>query len=419
MTQRIILHIDFDSFFASVEQQCNPLLRNQPLGVTATNGRSCIIASSREAKRLGIKTGSRTDDALRLCPTIHLVGADFVKYWEISKKFIAICNSFSPLIEVFSIDELFMDITYCAHLYGGPEALIARLKDRIREEIGEYITVSVGVSHNKLLAKLGSGLKKPNGVMHIAPSQVENVYRVVTLTAICGIGIRIHERLIAMGIRTLLQLRNTPLNNLIGEFGNVQGKFLFNVGQGIDTRPVMTYTEEPPIKSVGRQYCLPANEHDQRVILQNIYELFEEIGIKLRRLNKKARSSGIWLSGAYTTHGHITQTRHIDTGSELFNLAMQVLKQKHGGLPVGYVRRIGVWAGYLEDARNLSQPLFAKERKQEQVIKIVDTLNQRFGDHTIRNGFLANAAKLTTVPNGFMADKIERRKLASEYFSAE
>lgn len=414
MQQRIILHIDFDSFFASVEQQCNPLFRDKPLGVTATNGRSCIIASSREAKRLGIKTASSTKDALRICPTINLVGADFTKYWEVSKKFINICNSFSPLIEVFSIDELFMDITYCAHLFGGTEGLIAKLKQQIKEEIGEYITVSVGVSHNKLLAKLASGLKKPNGIMHIAPAQVESVYRVTKLTDICGIGPRIHERLMAMGIYTLLQLRGTPAHTLIGEFGIVEGKFLFSVGQGIDTRPVMTYTEEPPVKSVGRQYCLPTNEHDQRIVLQNIYELFEEVGFKLRRLNKKARSSGIWLSGAYSAHGHITQTQFIDTGPELFNLAMQVLKQKYGGLPVGYVRRIGVWAGYLQDTYTLSAPLFMKERKQEQVVRIVDQLNERFGDHTIRNGFLVNAAKLTTVPNGFMADKVERRKLAND-----
>lgn len=412
--QRIILHIDFDSFFASVEQQCNPLFRDKPLGVTATNGRSCIISSSREAKRLGIKTAMSTTDALRLCPTLNLIGSDFTKYWEVSKKFIAICNSFSPLIEVFSIDELFMDITYCAHLFGGTEGLISKLKEQIKEEIGEYITVSVGVSHNKLLAKLGSGLKKPNGVMKITPAQVESVYRVASLTDICGIGHRIHERLMAMGIYTLLQLRNTPMTKLIGEFGNVEGKFLFNVGQGIDTRPVVTYTQEPPIKSIGRQYCLPTNEHDQRVILQNIYELFEEIGFKLRRLNKKTRSSGIWIAGAYNAHGHITQGRYVDTGPELFGLAMNVLKTKYGGLPVGYVRRIGVWAGYLEDSKNLSKPLFMKERKQEQVIKIVDQLNERFGDHTIRNGFLINAAKLTTVPNGFMADRFERRKLAND-----
>ena len=127
-TKRTILHIDFDSFFASCEQQCNPLLRNRPIGVTATHGRTCIIASSREAKRLGIGTATRTYDALRICPTIQLVPADFWKYWEISKKFIDICKDFSPFIEVFSLDELFMDATYSIHLYGTVENFVAAIK---------------------------------------------------------------------------------------------------------------------------------------------------------------------------------------------------------------------------------------------------------------------------------------------------
>ncbi len=151
---KIILHIDFDSFFASVEQQFNPLLRNKPLGVTATNGRTCIIASSREAKRLGIKTGTRSYEAFKICPKLSLVPANFVKYFEISKKFLKICQNFSPEVELFSIDEVFMDITLTNHLFGGPCKMIEKIKKEIKEKIGEYITVSVGISYNKLLAKL-------------------------------------------------------------------------------------------------------------------------------------------------------------------------------------------------------------------------------------------------------------------------
>ncbi len=412
MNQRIILHIDFDSFFASVEQQCNPFLRNKPVGVTATHGRSCIIASSREAKKLGIGTATRSYDALRICPEIKLVPADFWKYWEISKKFISICKDVSPFIEVFSLDELFMDATYSSHLYGGVEGLITHLKKRLRLELGEYLTVSIGVSYNKLLAKLGSGLKKPNGVVVINPHQVESVYKIAKLQDICGIGPRIEARLQLIGIRTLMQLRNAPLSVLISEFGNVEGHFLYDVGQGIDPRPVLSYTEEPAVKSVGRQYCLAHNEHNQRVILQNVYELYEEIALKLRRLNKKSRSAGIFLAGDFTVHGHITQTTFVNTGSDLYQLGMKILQQKYGGLPVGYVRRINVWAGYLEDSSHLSLPLLLKDRKQEKLIKAVDSINDKFGDHTIRNGFLLNSAKLTTAPNGWMADKFERTKLA-------
>lgn len=412
MSQRTILHVDFDSFFASCEQQCNPLLRNRPIGVTATHGRTCIIASSREAKKLGIGTATRTYDALRICPTIKLVPADFCKYWEISKKFIAICNEFSPFIEVFSLDELFMDATYTVHLYGSLENFVEALKKRVREELGEYLTVSVGASYNKLLAKLGSGLKKPNGLVIIRPSQVESIYSVAKLQDICGIGPRIEARLHVMGIYSLMQLRRTPLPLLVAEFGNVEGNFLYDVGQGVDSRPVLSYTETPTVKSVGRQYCLPSNQHDQRVVLQNIYELYEEIGLKLRRLSKKTRCVGIGISGSYTAYGHITEQNYSDTGPELFNLGMRVLKQKYGGLPVGYVRRINVWAGLLAQKDHLTLSLLPLDRKKEKVVKVVDALNDRFGDHTIRNGFLTYADKLTTTPNGWMADKFERSKLA-------
>ncbi len=415
LPKRIILHIDFDSFFASVEQQHNPLLRNKPIGVTATNGRTCVIASSREAKRRGVKTGTRTFDAMRLCPGIVFVPADFWKYWEISKKFIAICNDFSPTVEVFSIDELFMDVTATVSLYGGVESLIHHLKSRIQWEIGSFITVSVGVAENKILAKLGSGMKKPNGIFTINSSNIDEVYKTAELQDICGIGPRIEARLHRMGIFTLTQLRKAPLVPLIAEFGNVEGHFLYDVGQGRDVRPVVAFTRTPDVKSVGRQYCLPQNEHDQRVVAQHIYELYEEVALKLRRLKKKARSCGISLFGSYSVYGHITQQQYVDSGVDLFELGMEIIRKDFGDIPSGYVRRIGVWAGYLEDSSHLTRPLFPEERRKEKILSIRDAINDKFGTHTIRNAFLYRAAKLTTVPNGFLSDKVERTKLAQTY----
>src|SRR5437868_1264023 len=127
----IILHIDFDSYFASVEQQCRPELRGKPIGITATNGRTCIIAASREAKWKGVKSPSNVYQARAICPDLQLVPADFTKYWELSKRFIAICKDFSPYVEVFSLDELFLDITTTAHLFGSTDKVIEKIKARI------------------------------------------------------------------------------------------------------------------------------------------------------------------------------------------------------------------------------------------------------------------------------------------------
>ena len=415
---RTILHIDFDSFFASVEQQFRPSLLGKPMGVTATNGRTCIIASSREAKKLGIKTGTRSWDAKKICPSLILIPADFNKYWEISQIFLNICNDYSPFVELFSLDEVFMDISSTENLFGGKFALIKKIKQRIRKEIGEYITVSVGISHNKLLAKLASGLNKPDGIFWIKKQDILEVYKKAELTDICGIGDRVAIRLNRMGVYNLLDLGNTPKQILEEEFGKFYGRVLKNIAMGIDESLVIPYYEGEDVKSVGRNYCLPKNEYDQRKVLQNVFELCEEVGIKLRRLSKKARTVGFYLTGADSYHGRKTLKNYIDSGSEIFEI-FKIFYNEWGfsekNKDEAMIRQISVWAGSLEDAQNTPLSLFDFETRRNTLQKTVDSINERFGDHTIRRGFLMYSDKLTTVPNGYMADKFERKKAAEKF----
>ena len=415
--RQVILHIDFDSFFASVEQEYNSKLRGKPIGVTATNGRTCIIASSREAKKLGIKTGSRSYDAFKICPSLILVPADFVKYFEVSKKFLRISQDFTPFIELFSIDEVFMDITPTLHLFNdNPHRIIFEIKKRIKEEIGEFITVSVGISHNRLLAKLASGLKKPDGIFEINKANLDKVYKNAKLTDVCGIGERIADRLNKLGIYNLLDLRNENIHILEKEFGKVYSNVLKNIGIGFDDSQVVPYTLAPDVKSVGRNYCLPANEFNKRKILQNTYELWEEVCIKLRRLNKKARTIGFSLRGNINIHKRKTFNFHFDDSRQIFNLFNSLFDEDKNifNKKGSYIRQISVWVSSLEDAKNLTLPLFDTNYKNNKLLSAVDKINERFGDHTIRNGFLLYSDKLTTVPNGYMADKYERTKLARE-----
>lgn len=407
--QKTILHIDFDSFFASVEEQHNPQLRGKVFGVTAQNGRNCIIASSKAAKQYGIKTGSRAYEAKKLYPTIQLISADFPKYWEVSKKFLNIAKDYTPMVELFSIDEVFMDITSTKHLFGETKGIVKRIKTRIRDEIGEFVTVSVGISYNKLLAKLASGLEKPSGLVEIKPQNVKQIFKKAKLTDVCGIGERIRERLNAIDIYTLLELNKTPLPILIGEFGQAEGQFLKQIGQAYDDSPIIPYTDEPEVKSIGRNYCLPENTYNKRVVFQNIFELCEEVAIKLRRLNKKARTIGLSLRGNENFHMQKTGRACFNTGNELFTVCKRIMRDWNWK----YTRMISVWAGNLEDEKNVPLSLFEQTEKNEHLTKAIDKINDRFGDHTIRNGFLLYADKLTTAPNGYMADKYERIKLAN------
>jgi len=414
--QKVILHIDFDSYFASCEQQFNPKLRGKPIGVTAQNGRTCIITDSRQAKKMGVKSPSRTFEALQKIPNMIFVPAHFERYWEITQKFLDICKDFSPFVELFSLDEVFMDITSTQSLFGGKHQLIEKIKQRIKTEIGEYITVSVGISYNKLLAKLASGLKKPNGQVEITPENLLEVYAKVQLSGFCGIGRRIEERLNRLKIYTPLELHNTPLEVLLKEFKQVEGHFLKQLGDGEDDSAVIPYYFPAETKSIGRNYCLPQHQYDQRLAMQNVYELCEEVVLKLRKLGKKAKTAGIYLGGSKNVHGRKSIKQYFDSGQEMFELCQKILAEN--GFYFGrndYVRRISVWVGNLQEVANLEQSLFNFDVKKDQIVKTVDKINEKFGDHTIRKGFLLHADKLTTVPNGFMADRYERQKLAADF----
>lgn len=406
--QRTILHIDFDSFFASVEQQLNPKYRGKPLGVTAANGRTCIIASSREAKKLGINTGERTYVAQKICPEILFTPSHFLTYWSISKKFLKICSDYSPFVELFSLDEVFIDISSTIHLFGSTENIIAQIKKRIRDEIGEYITVSVGVSHNKLLAKLASSQNKPNGIGKIEIGDVDKVYSKIKPTDVCGIGQRMGTRLEKLGIVNLSQIRNYPKNKLILEFGTSYATTLLDMAWGRDERDVIPYYLPTDIKSVGRNYCLPHNEYDKRIVLQNLYELCEEVALKLRRLNKKARTIGVSLRGDINIHGRKTYNDFFNCGKDVFEKLEPIIAPYKNS--AGYVRQISVWTSNLKDIEIIQASLF-EDQKKTKLQSVVDGINDRFGDHTIRNGFLLYSKKLTTMPNGYMADRYERSTL--------
>lgn len=413
MPDKTILHIDFDSFFASAEQQFNPKLRGKPIGVTAQNGRTCIIAASREAKALGVRSPSRTFDALEKVPNIVFVPAHFEKYWQITQKFLNICKDYSPYVELFSLDEVFMDVTLTGHLFGGSYGIANKIKDRIKNEIGEYITASFGISYNKTLAKLASGLEKPNGLVEIRKDNLEETYTKAKLTDICGIGERIALRLNKIGVYSLIDLQRISYLKLLREFGEAESRFLENVSLGIDNNPVISYSVVPEVKSIGRNYCLPRNEYDERIVFQNVYELCEEVAIKLRRLGKKAKVGGIYLGGNKNVHGRKTIGGYFETGQDLFKLCQFILKENNFIFDKDtYVRRISVWTGGLWDSSKTTLSLFDFDKRQSNLWKTVDKINDKFGDHTIRNGFLLYADKLTTVPNGYMADRSERTKLA-------
>lgn len=408
--QRTIFHIDFDSFFASCEQHFNPNLRGKPIGVTAANGRTCIIAASREAKKFGIKTGGRTWEAEQVCPEIQFIKSDFDRYLHITKKFVEIASSYSPIVEIFSLDEVFIDMTPTMHLYGNDHFFVVdHFKKRLREEIGPTITVSIGISYNKLLAKLASGLNKPDGHMLIDKNNLEHVYRNTNLTDICGIGFRFERRLNMLGVYTLMDLRKYPLRLLKKEFGNVAAGNLHSYAWAEDTEPVHSFTEEADAKSVGRQYCLPKNETDQAKIRATLFELSHEVARRLRLIHKKCRTIGLYLGGGRSMGGRKSIVNYTNQGEDIYRVIELLLKEwkwwEKGAEPSrSMVRQISIWTGNLIDEKHATINMF-ENPKTELITKAVDKINTRFGNGTVKRGYVLKTPTLTTKPNGFFGDK--------------
>lgn len=400
---KTILHIDFDSFFASCEQFFNPNLRGKPIGVTAENGRTCIIAASREAKKRGVKSPSNTWTALEICPEIEFVKADFDRYLHVTKKFIDICSSYSPFVEVFSLDEVFIDMTPTLHLYENDIfKLIEQFKKRLADEISPVTTVSVGVSHNKLLAKLASGLNKPDGFMMITRKNLDQIYKNTKLDDICGIGHGLKDHLQRLGVYSLLELREYPPRLLKKEFGSVCSQTLMRYAWGEDLSPVYSLLEEADDpKSVGRNYCLPQNTYDQEKVKAVLSELCEEVARRLRVIHKKGRTIHLYLGGERSAGGSKTIYTYTNTGKDIFEAVKVFLKEWKWN---GMVRQVHISMSNLIDEKYTTMGLFEDPRIKV-LEKVADRLNDKFGPRAVRKGYVMHTPRLKTKPNGFFGDK--------------
>ncbi len=413
--QRIIIHADLNSFFATAEQQANPTLRGKPVGVVKGRGRSCIIAASVEAKKFGVGTGSRVYDAKKLCPDIILVPADFSKYEDISRRFIKICASYSPLCEVFSLDECFIDVTQTEQLWGNVFNIVFDIKKRLREEVGDYMTCSVGVSHNRFLAKLASGQIKPDGLFWITEDNMISVLNKSKLMDVCGLGWGLYRHLESLGINSFTKLRNCGMSFLLDSFGPHWSMHLYNICRGIDTSPVLPYTNLAQQKSVGRTYTTHRTLTSRDEIFKVARNLCEEAAEKARAMDLGGRHVAFFLRTSPKTwsgekldgdeikswYGHVTLTNYIDSGRELFNICKQIASSWK---PTDIIF-CGVSLGMLAPKKFTTIPLFEGDVKREKLVRAVDVVNNRFGHYTIFPGQLLGMPIVMPEVTGFFGDR--------------
>lgn len=399
----MILHIDFNSYFATVEQQANPRLRGKPVGVTGGDRmkRTVLGAASIEAKKFGVKTGMQIWQAKKLCPQIILVRGDCDKYLETTKRFLNILKDYSPNLEVFSIDECFLQWT----MDNGQLKIAKEIKQRIKQEIGEYITCSIGISYNKLLAKLAGSLKKPDGLVVISnQEEAIKILDKIELDEVCGIGFRIKKRLFNLGVVNFKQLRSVPLEALLASFKSY-GQILYNMARGIDYSPIIPFYEKEEVKSIGHRHTIDHDTADLQEIKQILLKLTELIARRLRAKKLVGKTVSCWYRQAHTpgvsSQSH-TGCVFTNDGLEIFKAGWKIF---HQIWDKGQIRMIGASISNLKPQNPQNLTFLEENLRQQKIIQTLDKINDKYGEFTLQRGILLGSIKMRRKPNPFLADR--------------
>lgn len=375
-----------DSYFATCEQQANPFLRGKPIAVSGhPDSRTVVSAASKEAKKLGVKSAMAIHEARRICPEIIFVPGDFEKYVHITRNIIRIFLSFTDQVEVTSIDEAFMDITPIANRYGGELKVAEKIKKDLKKQIGDWMTCSIGIAPNKLMAKLASGLRKPDGVVQVLQKDILSVLKTVKLTDLCGLGHQTEKHLNRIGIRSLEDLKKYPLIKLVNEFGQT-GLQLHNMSWGRGSDHVSSYYEAYQEKSMGHQITLPENTTDLELLENTLLRLSEKTSRRMREAKLVGRVVSV--SIRYSSFDGISRQKatgfYINDGYQIFEIARNILKKMSVKNPV---RLIGVSVSGLTNS-DQSQLPFTEIRKKQAILKAMDAVNNKHGEFTIKRASL-------------------------------
>ncbi len=383
------MHIDMNAFFASVEQQSDPALRERPVAVIGSATRTVITTASYEARAYGVKTGMTVWQARQKCPHIVLVIGNNRKYTWTSSRIVRMMLRFTPLVEVFSIDEAFLDVSGSLSLFSSAERIAYLLKTLIRHHFG--ITCSIGVAPNKMLAKLASDMKKPDGLTVIRPEEVLPVLERVPAKELCGIGSKTARQLALYGIRTCGELGRFPVDILRKRFG-VIGERLSLMGRGIDDSPVIPSEETDEVKSVGHSMTLERDMEDRGEILKILLQLSEMVGRRARRYSVRGKTVTLSIRYAdFVTWAGRQETlpNYINRSSDIYGAVADILESIVLTQPV---RLLGVRLSNLGYGTD-QLPLFEEERKKTLLAEAMDRVNDRYGDFSVTFGSLLDGER--------------------------
>lgn len=389
---RAIAHIDMNAFFASIDQRDFPQLMGKPLGITNGLSGTCIITCSYEARAYGVKTGMRLREARKLCPQLIQRPARPQVYTHVSTNIMRAIKNTCPDVEVFSVDEAFVDITPCQKLYGSPIHTAGLLKRTVYEASG--LLCSLGLSGDKTTAKYAAKLQKPDGFTVIPPWESRERLRHVPVTELCGIADGIGGFLANHGVRYCGDMEKLPIGVLIKRFGNL-GRRIWYMCQGEDPDPLHPDVAAP--KSVGHGKVMPPNTSSRDAILTYLQHMTTMVGTRMRKHNLEARTYWIALKSEM---GWLGAKARLDTFSndqqKIFRLGREVIGAHWQGEGV---RQIQVTAVDPRPAALQLDMFFTDKQQHKQQMRLhnaMDQVNQRYGQFTLSS---ARLLKRSGMPN--------------------
>ena len=387
---RAIILVDMNAFFASVEQLDHPEWRGRPVAITNGLTGTCIITSSYEARGYGVKTGMRLKQARKICPGLIQCPANPVRYAEISSRIMKALEDISPEIEIFSVDEAFLDVTHCQKLFGSPERIAQLAKDKVFAASG--VLCSVGVSGDKTTAKYAAKLNKPDGLTVIPPWQAEQRLSTVKVTELCGISHGIGGFLADRGVHVCGDMKKLPIGELSKRFGNL-GRRIWFMCQGQD--PDELHQEIAAPKTVGHGKVMPPDTRDRNVLLTYLLHMSEKVVARLRRHDMVAQKFFIGLRSTEGWLGQKMKTRlATNDGYMLRSLCRAVLDVYWEGQGVHQVQ---VTALDPRPIHNQLELFDEDTTKHDAANDAMDDVNNRYGEFTIAPARLLNRSSMPNV----------------------
>jgi DNA polymerase IV len=386
MSHQVIAHVDVDAFFAAVEQRDHPELLGKPVVIGSDpkqgRGRGVVSTCSYEARRFGIHSAMPISQAFQLCPQAVFLPVDGKKYGQVSEEIFRVFEEFTPDIEAISIDEAFLDITGSHHLFGSPTETGMKLKKRVKELTG--LTVSVGISPVKMVAKIASDYCKPDGLLEIPGDKVLDFLWPLSIRKLWGVGPKTQQALEQLGIKTVGDLARISPEVLEKNFGK-SGRHLHDLANGDDPRGVEEHDEA---KSVSSEFTFDQDTDSVQLVDKTLLILSEKTSRHLRKADLKGRTVTLKIR----LHGFLTYTRaktlpeRTNFSDKLYLISRELFYDFYKtGMQV---RLLGIKVSHFADDY-VQESLFRDDQdgRKEEIHKAMDRIKDKFGEKAIHRGW--------------------------------